>query len=256
MRGVCAAYGSADVLSDVDLWVSEGACVGLIGPNASGKTSLFKVILGLLLPRRGEVRVMGEDPRRMNRRRNQIGYVPQVRSVDRNFPVSVRDVVMMGRAGRIGLLGRPRREDHEAVEAVLAEVRMLEQAATPISDLSGGQQQRVFIARALAQGSRLLLLDEPATGLDAPTQRSIYDLLHRLHREGLTTITSTHDLAALDLHDFDTIVCLNRRLIASGPPPEVLTREILQRTYGDVFLVSRQLALAGVTMIEQHADRG
>lgn len=252
MEGVCAAYDRNEVLSDVDLCIPEGACVGVIGPNGSGKSTLFRVALGLVRPTRGRVRVMGAAPGTTSRRRNQIGYVPQTRHVDRNFPASVRDVVMMGRAGRIGLFRRPGRADEEAVEQALAVVKMADLAHVPVGDLSGGQQQRVYIARALCQDSRLLLLDEPATGLDAPTQRGIYDLLEHLHEKGLTTIATTHDLASLDLHNFDTVICLNRRVIACGPPAEVFTRETLTATYGEALLATRQLALAGVTVIDQH----
>lgn len=138
---------------------------------------------------------------------------------------------MLGRVGRLGPLRFARKEDHQVVQESLRRVKMLEMSARPIGQLSGGQQQRVFIARALAQESKLLLLDEPATGLDIPTQQSIYELLELLHEDGITTLTTTHDLLALDFHHFGRILCLNERIIAFGPPEKVLTPEILTKTF-------------------------
>ncbi len=219
------------VLRNLSLEIPDGACVGIIGPNGSGKTSLLRSVLGLIKPSSGRIEVMGTVPTRRSRRGRQIGYVPQVRSVDREFPVTVFDVVMQGRIGKLGLLRRPGRADRQVVESCLAKVGISNLAGKQIGALSGGQQQRAFIARALAQESSLLLLDEPATGLDIPTQQSIYELLEELHQEGVTTLTTTHDLLALDFHHFGFISCINKELVAFGPPQEVLTNEILAKTF-------------------------
>lgn len=224
-------YGQRQVLKDIHLRIPKGSCIGIIGPNGSGKTSLIRSIVGLNKPTKGSVRVFGEIPHRSWRRQQQIGYVPQLKSIDRDFPISVYEVVMLGRVGRLGPLHFPRKADHKIVEAALSRVKMFEMADRPIGQLSGGQQQRVFIARALAQESKLLLLDEPATGLDIPTQQSIYELLEQLHGDGITTLTATHDLLALDFHHFGRILCLNQTVIAFGPPEKVLTSEILTNTF-------------------------
>ena len=224
-------YGERQVLTDIQLAITAGSCVGIIGPNGSGKTSLLRSIVGLNKPAQGEVRVMGQNPSRKWRRRNQIGYVPQLKSIDKDFPISVYDVVMLGRVGRLGFFRSPKKPDHEIVQQSLLKVKLADLANRPIGELSGGQQQRVFIARALAQQSSLLLLDEPATGLDIPTQQSIYELLESLHGDGITTLTTTHDPLALEFHHFDQILCLNEKVIAYGPPEQVLTSEVLTKTF-------------------------
>lgn len=224
-------FGPRRVLDNLDLRIPNGSCVGIIGPNGSGKTSLIRSIVGLNQASQGTVHVFGKSPHRAWRRQQQIGYVPQLKSIDKNFPISVYEVVMLGRVGRLGPLHFPKKEDHHIVREALLRVKMNELANRPIGQLSGGQQQRVFIARALAQQSKLLLLDEPATGLDIPTQQSIYELLEQLHDDGITTLTTTHDLLALDFHHFGRILCLNQKVIAFGPPDKVLTPEILTKTF-------------------------
>jgi ABC-type Mn/Zn transport systems, ATPase component len=224
-------YGQRRVLKDIHLRIPTGSCTGIIGPNGSGKTSLIRSIVGLNQATQGKVHVFGKSPRRTWRRQQQIGYVPQLKSIDKNFPISVYEVVMLGRVGRLGPLHFPKKEDHHIVSEALSRVKMIDMADRPIGQLSGGQQQRVFIARALAQQSKLLLLDEPATGLDIPTQQSIYELLEQLHGDGITTLTTTHDLLALDFHHFGRILCLNEQVIAFGPPDKVLTPEILTKTF-------------------------
>ncbi len=231
LEHVNVSLGGSMVLRNLSLEIPRGACVGIIGPNGSGKTSLLRSVLGLISPGSGRIEVMGSVPTRRSRRERQIGYVPQVRNVDREFPITVYDVVMQGRTGSLGLLRRPGRKDRQVVESCLAKVGMTDLAGKQIGALSGGQQQRAFIARALAQESSLLLLDEPATGLDIPTQQSIYELLEELHQEGVTTLTTTHDLLALDFHHFGFITCINKELVAFGPPQEVLTNEILAKTF-------------------------
>ncbi|GAB6174838.1 ABC transporter ATP-binding protein [Paradesulfitobacterium aromaticivorans] len=225
------AYGTLSVLENINLGIPTGACIAIIGPNGSGKTSLLKSIVGLNRPNTGTIQVQGHPPTRTWRRRHQVGYVPQIKSIDKNFPISVYEVVMLGRTAHIGYLRFPKKEDRLIVEDSLRRVNMLHLADRPIGHLSGGQQQRVFIARALAQESKLLLLDEPASGLDIPTQQSIYELLDELHGGGVTTVTTTHDLLALEFHHFDQVLCLNRRVIAFGPPEKVLIPQILSQTF-------------------------
>lgn len=220
-----------DILWDINLKISSGSCIGIIGPNGSGKTTLIKSIVGLNQPTKGSVKVLGNPPNRDWRKKIQLGYVPQLKSMDKDFPISVYEVVLLGRTGRLGWFKRPGSEDHSIVEHALEKVNMLNLRDRPIGQLSGGQQQRVLIARALATESSLLLLDEPATGLDVPSQKSIFRLLDDLHGDGITVLTTTHDLSALEYHHFDLILCLNQTVIAFGPPEEVLTPEILERTF-------------------------
>lgn len=223
--------GNRLVLQDVNISIVAGSCIGIIGPNGSGKTSLLRSIVGLNQPTQGKVQVLGQIPSRSWRREKQIGYVPQIKSIDKDFPISAYEIVMLGRSARLGFFKRPKPKDHLIVKKALEKVNMLKLASRPIGQLSGGQQQRVFIARALAQESELLLLDEPATGLDIPTQQSIYSLLEELHGDGVTTLTTTHDPVALEFHHFDQILCLNKKVVAFGPPEEILTQEILTKTF-------------------------
>lgn len=220
-----------DILWDINLRIASGSCVGIIGPNGSGKSTLIKSIVGLNQATKGSVKVFGQPPTREWRRKMQLGYVPQLKTMDKDFPISVYEVVLLGRTGRLGWFNRPRTEDHDLVEQALKKVNMLNLKDRPIGQLSGGQQQRVLIARALATESRLLLLDEPATGLDIPSQQSIFRLIEDLHGDGITILTTTHDLAALEYHHFDLIICLNQTVIAFGPPQEVLIPHILERTF-------------------------
>lgn len=228
------SYGENRVLREINLAIPTGACVGIIGPNGSGKTSLLRSVVGLNRPTSGEVLVDGHAPGRSWRKQQQVGYVPQLKSIDRDFPISVYEVVLQGRIGRLGFGRFPHKKDRRLVEKLLERVNMLDLAHRPIGQLSGGQQQRVFIARALAQESQVLLFDEPGTGLDIPTQQNIYALLEELHEDGVTTLTTTHDLMALEFHHFDKILCLNTQVIAFGSPTEVLTPQILTQTFSGV----------------------
>ncbi len=214
-------------LEDVSLRVERGELVAIVGPNGAGKSTLFKVIVGAVKPTRGAVRIYGSQPGG----HICISYVPQRSQIDRRFPVTVADVVMMGRVGKIGLFRWPSRQDWELVHRALAQVGMETFADRPIGELSGGQQQRVFLARALAQEAELILLDEPLTGLDMPSQRAIMTILARLREQGITILVATHDLNLAADH-FPRMVLLNRRLIADGSPEEVLTPEHLAQAYG------------------------
>lgn len=224
-------YGPA--LQDITLEIADGEFLGVIGPNGSGKTTLLRAILGLMPPASGSLRIFDcacQELRCYHRAR--IGYLPQKRFVDPHFPITVQEAVLMGRAGAIGLLRRPGREDHEIVRHALEDVGMADYLTRPLGALSGGQQQRVLIARALAQHPQILLLDEPTTGVDTPTQHSILDLVARLHRElHLTIVLVSHDIN-LVAPLVDRLALLKTCLYAVGPPKEVLTKEILAKVYG------------------------
>jgi ABC-type Mn2+/Zn2+ transport system ATPase subunit len=225
--GLDVEYDSHLVLEDLTFRLRRGERVAVVGPNGAGKTTLFKVIAGVLHPTRGEVRVAGHCPGG----HICIGYVPQRSAVDWTFPVTVADVVMMGRAGRLGLLRRPGREDHAMVRRCLETVGMRDLANRQINELSGGQQQRMFIARALAQESELMLMDEPLTGLDVPAQERIFEILDTLKQRHVTVLVATHDLD-MAAEYFDRVMLLNHQLLGFGEPTEVFTTERLQAAYG------------------------
>jgi len=214
-------YDGHIALEGVSFDVAAGERVAVVGPNGSGKSTLFKAMVGLLRPKRGGVKTDGAE----------IGYVTQRSAVDWSFPVTVHDVVMMGRIGKMGWLRWQRPLDREIVRHSLAQVGMIAYANRQIGELSGGQQQRVFIARALAQEATILLMDEPFTGVDTPSQEVILDILCCLREQQVTVLVSTHDLN-LAVERFDRLALLNRRLVAYGPPRQVITPETLAAAYG------------------------
>lgn len=214
-------------LADISFTVKVGERIAVVGPNGAGKSTLFKLIAGTLKARRGVVQVYGRVPDR----HICIAYVPQRSQIDWSFPVTVEDVVMMGRVGQIGLFRRPGRRDREIVRASLERVRGLHLARRQIGELSGGQQQRVFIGRALAQQAELLLLDEPFAGLDVPTHEAIFEILDSLRADSVTVLIATHDLS-LAAERFDKIMLLNKRIIAFGQPAAVLQTNHLLQAYG------------------------
>ncbi len=223
---VSVSFNGRRVLEDITFAVQAGERVAVVGPNGAGKSTLFRAILGLVPLEAGRVQVLdaGKGPA-------PVGYLSQRLLVDWRFPVTVFDVVMMGRIGRLGWLKWYSRQDKEAVWRALDLVGMRAYADYSINELSGGQQQRIFIARALAQEAKLLLLDEPFTGLDLPSQEAILQLMDELRSRQITILFSTHDLA-LALEHFDQLALLNCRLIAYGPPRAVITSENLSRAYG------------------------
>ncbi|GIF62515.1 ABC transporter [Asanoa ishikariensis] len=222
---VVARYGEVLALDDVSLSIRPGLVTGLVGMNGSGKSTLFKTLMGLVKPERG----------RVLRGPGSIGYVPQSEHVDWAFPVSVRDVVMMGRYGSLGLTRRPRAADHRAVADALARVELTDHAERQIGQLSGGQRKRTFVARGIAQDARILLLDEPFAGVDKRSEATIVRLLRELAADGRTVLVSTHDLHALP-RLADDVVLLLRRVLFHGPVDEALRPENLARAFGlDVF---------------------
>ena len=233
IKGLWAGYNGDAVLEDITLQVPEGEIVGIIGPNGSGKSTLFKVILELLKPWRGEVLLFGEPSRSQ---RSLVGYMPQMELVDWDFPVTVDDVALMGRYGRLGLGRRPTKADRAASEEALERMGMSHLRKRLIGELSGGQRRRVLLARALADSPRLLLLDEPLAGLDSTAQHQLLDIINRLKDEGTTVILSTHDLSCVSIA-CHRAACLNRYLVAYGTPEEVLTEPILNETFGTHLLM-------------------
>jgi len=227
LRNLTVRFNGLTVLEDLSLRVERGLRVAVVGPNGAGKSTLFNVLAGLLQPSSGEVRVHGHLPAQYL----CLAYVPQSSLMDWDFPVSVRDVVMMGRVGLIGLLRWPGRSDQRQVERSLERVQLSDLANRQISQISGGQRQRMLIARALAQEADLLLLDEPLAGLDIPSQEQILSILADLKQQGITVLVATHDLELAGDH-FDRILLLNRKLIAYGTRSEVLTVENLGLAYG------------------------
>ncbi len=228
---VDVAFQDVLVLDDVCLRVAAGSFLAVIGPNGAGKTTLLQVILGLVRPAGGDVRVFGKSTSELDGERRRIGYVPQIMSVDINFPVSVGEVVLMGRYGRMGLFRRPSAADREAAGKAMKRVGIADLADRPIRRLSGGQRQRAFLARALANEPDLLLLDEPTTGVDAASTESLYELLRDLHTDGITMLVVSHDVGVVASY-VEGVICINRRLVAHGRPAEVLGSEELSKMYG------------------------
>ena len=220
-------YDSGIALEDISFEIKSGERLAVVGPNGAGKSTLFKVIAGVLPPSEGQVHVYGSAPDG----HICIAYVPQRSQVDWNFPVSVADVVMMGRVGKLGLLRWPGRADWQVVYESLRLVDMERFADRQIGELSGGQQQRVFLARALAQEAELLLMDEPLTGLDIPAQEAILRILDLLRAHQITVMVATHDLNQA-ASQFDRLLLLNHRLVAIGRAADVLTPAHLTQAYG------------------------
>jgi len=219
------------VLWDIGFSIAAGSFFGIIGPNGAGKTTLLRVLLGLVPPTRGVVRVLGRPPSELGRGAHQIGYVPQRPNFDPRFPVSVRDVVMMGRSCCLGLLRYPRREDWRKVDASIRQVGLTGQESRRIGELSGGEQQRAFLARALCSETRVLLLDEATTGLDLPAQHELYALLQRLRRDlDLTVVAVSHDLLELGAHA-DELICINGTTHIHGNAHTVLHSHELREAY-------------------------
>ncbi|MDO5060547.1 MAG: anchored repeat-type ABC transporter ATP-binding subunit [Actinomycetaceae bacterium] len=219
--------GKRKVLNDVTFTVEKGSFVGLIGPNGAGKTTLLRSILGLIPVRSGEIKVNGLTG---NKALDLIGYVPQRHEFAWDFPIDVQGVVMTGRTRKIGWLRQPKTADYEAVFAALEKVKMADLARRPVGELSGGQRQRVLMARALATNPAILLLDEPFTGLDMPSQELLLELFESLSQEGTSLLMSTHDLgSAIDV--CHRLILLNKTVIATGTGAELADPELWMRTF-------------------------
>jgi ABC-type Mn2+/Zn2+ transport system ATPase subunit len=233
LRHVTAGYGDRVALADVDLEIATGSLLAVIGPNGSGKSTLLKTIAGLLEPFSGTVEVLGGPPRLAAKR---IAYVPQAELVDWTFPVTVGDVVMMGRVPLIGIGRSPGRADRDAVAAALETVHMTPERDRQIGALSGGQRRRVFLAKALAAEPELYLLDEPVTGVDITTQEDLMRILEAESDGGRTVVATTHDLASA-AHHFHQAAFVNGRIVAFGPADLVMDPALLTATYGGHVIV-------------------
>lgn len=240
IRDVYAGYENRMILQSFSLQIPHGAKVAVVGPNGAGKSTFFKTLVGLIPIRSGTILIHG---RPLGHHQDCVAYVPQREEVDWRFPVTVSDVVMMGRFGRLGWLQKPGQLDHEIVNRSMAEMGISDLAKRSIGNLSGGQQQRVFLARALAQQPHILLLDEPFTGVDQSTQETTLGLLEELHRKLVTVIVSTHDLN-LAANQFDQVLLINKRVIAFGTPSEVFTTENLHEAFsGQVLHMNGNLVI-------------
>ncbi len=228
IEGLTLSYDSEVAVDDVSLELPVGSLVGVVGPNGAGKSTLIKAIVGSMKADRGEVRLFGKGG---DANRHMLTYVPQRGQVDWDFPITAAEVVRQGRFRSTGMLGRFRGSDRKAVQEALEAVAIGDLVDRQIGALSGGQQQRVFLARALAQGGELFVMDEPFAGVDASTESAIVDVLRDLRDDGKTVIVVHHDLTTVREY-FDHLVLLNRKLIASGPADQVFTPENLRETYG------------------------
>lgn len=227
---VTVHYGDVLALDGATLRLGAGRVCGLVGMNGSGKSTLFQAIMGMVTPDSGTVRINGESPKNA-RKSGVVGYVPQSEDVDWAFPLCVRDVVMMGRYGHMGITRRAKRADHAAVDAALERVELTDYAQRQIGQLSGGQKKRAFVARGIAQGATTLLLDEPFAGVDKRSEATMTRLLRELAADGASILVSTHDLHALP-ELADEAVLLMRRVLMHGNPAEVLKPENLALAFG------------------------
>jgi manganese/iron transport system ATP-binding protein len=227
-------------LRDATFEIPTGTITALVGVNGSGKSTLFKAIMGFVRLAKGSIRVLGM-PAAEALKKNIVAYVPQAEEVDWNFPVLVEDVVMMGRYGHMGMMRIPKAADRETVSAALARVGMVDFRKRQIGELSGGQRKRVFLARALAQDGRVILLDEPFTGVDVKTEDAIIDLLRALRDEGRVMLVSTHNLGSVP--EFcDRTVLVKNTVLAYGPTADTFTQANLEKAFGGVL---RRFVLGG-----------
>ncbi|MEN8098446.1 MAG: metal ABC transporter ATP-binding protein [Chloroflexota bacterium] len=226
--GVMVRYDGRLALDDISFALEHSERVAVVGPNGAGKSTLFKVIAGILSPDEGVVHVYGQEPDG----HICIAYVPQRSNIDWDFPVTVSDVVLMGRVGKLGLVRQRRKHDLEVAQQALGTVKLQHLSNRQIGELSGGQQQRLFIARALAQEAELMLMDEPLNGLDVESQETILALLSQLKQQGVTIVVALHDLT-LAQNRFDRVMLLNRKMLGFGHADQVFTSDNLIATYGD-----------------------
>lgn len=233
-------YDRTPALWDISLEIPQGKLVALVGPNGAGKSTLLKASLGLIKPLTGQVLFLGESLKHM---RKKISYVPQRESVDWDFPITVFDLVLMGRYGKLGLFRWPTKKDKEIAWRSLEKVEMEGFASRQISQLSGGQQQRVFIARSLASEADLYFMDEPLAGIDIASSSVVTKLLCDLKKEGKTIFVVHHDLSSVQ-ETYDWVILLNMHIVAHGPVSEIFTPEMLAKTYGrDDLLLDKAVQL-------------
>ncbi len=240
-------YDKTPVLWDISCDVPCGTLAGIVGPNGAGKSTFIRTAMGLLQPISGKVEIFGEP---LSEVRKRVAYVPQRESVDWDFPITVHDLVLMGRYGNLGLFRWPRRADHRAADYYLEMVDMIPYRNRQISQLSGGQQQRAFLARALLQEADIYFLDEPFSGIDHASETVIMALLRELREQGKTVLVVHHDLNTVENY-FDSMLMLNTSLVACGPTKEVFTPENLHKTYGKSYAI-----LDEALKLSQHKSAG
>ncbi len=238
-RGVTSGYGGIPAIESVDLIVNRGDFVGLLGPSGSGKTTLLRVIMGAVDVYEGEVIVEG---RSVSERRPRIGYVPQLETIDWNFPVTVEQVVMMGFTSNRWWLPWKRGEDYDRALEIMERLGIADLAKRHIRELSGGQQQRSFLGRALVNSPRVLLLDEPTSGVDIKTRDEVMHLLDELNHQDVTVIMTTHEINSVAAH-LPWVVCVNRGVVDAGPPSRIFTPEALKRTYNADIQVTEYMGM-------------
>ncbi len=228
-NNVCVSFRGHKALDNLTLFIEAGKFTGLIGPNGAGKTTFIRLLLGLTKPDSGEIKVFGHPPGEAH---SLISYVPQTSVHNSAFPISAKDVVMMGRNSVIGIGRFPKKADHVAVADAMKRVRVTDLAEKRFGALSGGQRQKILIARALASKPRLLLLDEPTTGVDVVSQDSFYALLHSMIKElNMTIVLVSHDIGVITSH-VDDLICINQKVFCHGQPADVLTDGVIGQAYG------------------------
>lgn len=243
IQNASIGYGQKKILKDLSFQVPHGARVAIVGPNGAGKSTLFKALVGLLPLQSGQILIHGES---LGAHKDCVAYIPQREEVDWKFPVTVEDVVMMGRYGQRSWLSRPSKQDKQIVKNSLEQMGIVNLTKQSIGQLSGGQQQRVFLARAISQEPHILLMDEPFTGVDVTTQETTLNLLDTLREKEVTMMISTHDLN-LAASRFDYVLLLNHKLIAFGKPQEVFAKENLASAFGNSLLVMEN----GVMLVDE-----
>lgn len=229
VKNVTVEYNGQTAIADVSLKIPRGAICGLVGMNGAGKSTLFNALMGFVSPNKGEILIEG-TPLREAQKKGLVSYVPQSEDVDWNFPITVEEVVMMGRYGYMGVLRNPSQKDHELVEKALQRVHMEDYRGRQIGQLSGGQRKRVFFARSLAQQAEIMLLDEPFAGVDAKTEAEITKVLLELKKEGKTIVISTHELTSLTEY-CDHVILLKKTVVAFGKTEDVFTPENISHTF-------------------------
>jgi len=246
IHDMTVAYNRRPVLWNIDLTLRDPGLIAIVGPNGAGKSTMIRAVMGLVPMVGGDVTAWGNS---INRERHRIGYVPQRGSVDWDFPISVFETVLMGTFGSLGWFRRPGRKQRALTMQCLERVGMQDFAKRQIGQLSGGQQQRVFLARALAQEAELYFMDEPMAGVDAATERIVFELLKSLSDEGRTIVVVHHDLRSVSEY-FDEVVLLNVRVVASGPVETTMTDANLQATYGGRLTILDRMAEAVQRQVE------
>ena len=227
-EGCCVELGNEVILDDVSFSIKKGTLVGVVGPNGGGKTTLFNTLLGLVSITHGSIKIKGLEPKQTS---GMIGYVPQKEELNWNFPVTAKEVVQMGITNNNSLRPLTSKKHNQIIEESLSKVDLLDRINDRVGNMSGGQRQRVFLARTLAQGAEILLLDEAFSGVDIGSQEKLLDVLKKLKNDGNTVLMATHDLNTIG-ERFDEVLCLNRHCCAFGDPKQVLTKDVLVELYG------------------------